>query len=150
MEESLSRYRRRLPHIRIEGATYFVPWRLHHSLPELPEKAMNIVLSNLLHFNTKRYNLQGCAVMDDHVHLIVTPMKGWPLEKLVQSWKSYTAHRINELLGRTGAVWLEEYYDRIVRDEAEFREKLEYIFNNPRERWPERKEYPHLWVKGLN
>lgn len=149
MEESLSRYRRRLPHIRIEGATYFVTWRLHHSLPELPEQARSIVLSSLLHFNTKRYDLQGCVVMDDHVHLIVTPMKGWPLEKLVQSWKSYTAHRINEVLGRTGAVWLEEYYDRIVRDEDEFREKLEYIFNNPRECWPERKDYPYLWVKGL-
>jgi hypothetical protein len=29
-----------------------------------------------------------------------------------------------------------EYYDRIVRDEADFREKVTYIINNPIKQWP--------------
>jgi len=147
---NFSSYRRRLPHFRLEGATYLVNWRVHPSLPELPERARSIVLQSLLHFNTKRYDLLGCVVMDDHVHLLLTPFEGWPLEKLVQNWKSFSAHRINKALDRSGPVWLEEYYDRIMRDDAEFREKLEYVYKNPMERWPERKEYPYLWIKELS
>ena len=38
---------------------------------------------------------------------------------------------MNGLLKRKGAVWQEEYFDRIVRDEAELFEKWNYIRNNP-------------------
>lgn len=40
----------------------------------------------------------------------------------------------------------DEYFDRIVRDEAELLEKAQYIINNPFKVWPEIEEYP--WVGG--
>ncbi|MCD6282216.1 transposase [bacterium] len=150
MGEEFTRYRRNLPHFRLEGATYYVTWRVHPSLKELPESAREIVLGAILHFNSVRYDLLACAVMDDHVHVVLTPDSDWSLEKLVHSWKSYTAHEVNSLLNRQGAVWLDEYYDRIVRDEKALTEKLNYIFNNPKERWPEFGDYPYLWVKGMD
>ena len=45
--------------------------------------------------------------------------------------KGFTARQINDLLGREGPVWLDERFDRIVRDEAELIEKWNYIRVNP-------------------
>ena len=52
--------------------------------------------------------------------------------------------------GKTGKLWMDERYDRIVRDEAEFLEKWSYIRNNPVKAGlatnPE--DYPWLYEKG--
>ena len=61
--------------------------------------------------------------------------------------KGATTRAANALLGRSGAFWQREYFDRIVRDETELMAKLEYIVGNPYARWPETQEYP--WV-GCN
>jgi hypothetical protein len=45
------------------------------------------------------------------------------------------------------SIWQEEYFDRIVRDEKEFLDKVQYILNNPLKRWPEMEGYPWVWVK---
>jgi REP element-mobilizing transposase RayT len=82
--------------------------------------------------------------VDDHVHVIVQPLADFRLEKIVQAWKSVSAHRINRLLEETGPVWQPEYLDRIIRDEEELLQKCEYVLNNPAKRWPEISDY--LWV----
>jgi hypothetical protein len=47
--------------------------------------------------------------------------------------------------GRFGRIWQDEYFDRIVRDEKEFMQKLDYIVNNPWKRWPNIQDYPWGW-----
>ena len=42
-----------------------------------------------------------------------------------------SARRINQLLGTDGAVWQDESWDRIIRDEEEMIEKLSYMMHNP-------------------
>ena len=49
------------------------------------------------------------------------------------SVKSFTAHQINKMSNRKGKIWQDESYDRVIRDEGEFLEKLGYIANNPYE-----------------
>ncbi len=51
---------------------------------------------------------------------------------------------------RFGRVWQEEYFDRVVRDEAELVEKAQYILDNPRKRWPEGRDYLWVWAGGSN
>ncbi|HEY3413912.1 MAG TPA: hypothetical protein VGM51_12795 [Armatimonadota bacterium] len=46
--------------------------------------------------------------------------------------------------GRQPPIWQKDYYDRIVRDEAEYREKTAYVAGNPKRRWPDIVGYP--WV----
>jgi putative transposase len=146
---SFTRYRRNLPHFRLEGSVYFVTWRVQPDIAPLPDFARKIAFDAMLHFNTKRYDVLACVVMDDHAHIVVTPFDEWPLWKLVHSWKSFSAHEINKCMNLTGFVWLDEAHDRIVRDEDELNEKILYIYNNPRKRWPETRDYPYLWVKGI-
>jgi putative transposase len=55
----------------------------------------------------------------------------WPLEKLIRSWKGFTARQINKLLERSGGFWQRDYFDRLVRDEKHFANCVRYIRHNP-------------------
>jgi putative transposase len=136
-------YFRRLPHWRIDGATYFVTWRLR-SRPDLSPAERTLVSDALRHFEGERYHLLAWVVMNDHVHVLVYPFPGCELKQLLHSWKSYTANQLQRRFGRPGRVWLDESFDRVVRDENELMQKLYYILNNPFKRWSEIQHYD--WV----
>lgn len=126
--------RRNLPHWEIGGSTYFITFRTKKR--ELSPEARFIVLDACLHFKDKRFYLWCGVIMPDHVHLLLTPKEDeagqcYSLATILHSIKSFSAQKINKLLDRRGALWLDESYDRIVRDEKEFLEKWNYIRNNP-------------------
>lgn len=97
---------------------------------ETPEAA-DIVEQTLLHFDGERYRVLAWCVMPNHVHVIVEQMQGWPLASVTHSWKSFTANRINRLLGRKGALWLREYFDRFMRDDDHLNGTIQYVEANP-------------------
>jgi putative DNA methylase len=68
--------------------------------------------------------------MPNHVHVLIE-MMGESLSKIVHSWKSYTAHQANKLLGRNGVFWGPDYFDRYIRDEKHLNATVEYILRNP-------------------
>lgn len=136
-----------MPHWRQDGAVYFVTWRLHKSQKELAALEREIIVSTLKHFDGQRLDLFAFVVMPDHVHVLVRPYEGYLLHELVHSWKSFTANRLQREGGRGGKVWQEDYFDRIIRDEAEFLEKAQYILNNPLKINPPVDEYQWVWVK---
>ncbi|BAM00452.1 MAG: hypothetical protein KatS3mg049_0358 [Caldilinea sp.] len=104
-----------------------------------------IVEDALLHFDGLRYRLHEWAVMPNHVHVLVTPLHGYSLSSIVHSWKSYTAKAINRVRGSSGPVWQEDYFDRMVRDEAHFARVAAYVRENPqRAGLPE-----ELWVGSI-
>lgn len=140
-------YRRNLPHWRIDTATYFVTWRLFPGACLLQASERTAVAQAIVHFDGSRYALHAYVVMDDHVHVIVRPSACMPLEQIVHSWKSFSANRLQREHGRRGVVWQRESFDRIVRDENEWLEKIQYIINNPMKRWPALKEYPWVWPR---
>ena len=116
-------YRRNLPHLRIDGAVYFVTWRLRNGQADLSDDERDRTAAAIRHFARERYVLHGYVVMNDHVHVLVEPHTGRHLEEIVHSWKSFTANNMQRSGGRHGSVWQDEYFDRVVRDDAEYREK---------------------------
>src|SRR6266853_1334737 len=95
------------------------------------ERVAKVVVDALIHFNGERYNLGAWVVMPNHVHVVVTPHDGHHIRDILHSWKSFTAHKINELLGQTGRFWQHESYDHIVRNERALYKIQEYIDRNP-------------------
>jgi REP element-mobilizing transposase RayT len=95
-----------------------------------PEIA-DVVANALNHFDGDRYRLLAWCVMPNHVHVVVRPNPGHELERILHSWKSFTAKQANILLRRTGPFWQPEYYDHLVRDEADLFHVVEYVLNNP-------------------
>jgi len=104
----------------------------------------------------KHIELSAFVIMPDHVHALAQPLPlpqsagVFDLAEIIHSVKSFSGHQINRRRGRRGSLWQDERYDRIVRDEAEFLEKWQYIMNNPVkrdlvQRW---EDYPWLYIKN--
>ncbi len=91
----------------------------------------DIVSENLHHFSGWRYQLHAWCVMPNHVHVLVEPQGDHRLPDIVQGWKSFSAKAANEVLGRTGIFWQPEYYDHLIRDEADYAQTVAYVVNNP-------------------
>ncbi|MGH7144751.1 MAG: REP-associated tyrosine transposase [Planctomycetota bacterium] len=90
-----------------------------------------IVRDAWLHFNRQRYLLHAWVIMPNHVHLIVEESPDFPLREIVHSWKSFSVKEANRVLGRTGAFWQREYWDRFIRHRAHYDSSLSYIYDNP-------------------
>jgi Rad3-related DNA helicase len=90
-----------------------------------------VVEEALRHFDGQRYVLSHYVIMPNHVHALVRPVKGHLLKEILHTWKSFTAHKLNEVLGREGKVWQDETFDCIVRNAAQLDKYAAYIQANP-------------------
>ena len=90
-----------------------------------------IVADALLHFDGERYLMDSFVVMPNHVHALFRLAPGLKLEDLIHSWKSFSAKKINEMLGREGVLWQRDYWDRIVRDGEHWANFRSYVARNP-------------------
>jgi REP element-mobilizing transposase RayT len=156
MTQALSKrkyaYRRRLPHYQKNDRALFVTFCCG-CLDPLPESVRDIVLRHCLHDQGTTAAIHAVVVMPDHVHLLLTPLRDvdgnlHSLVEILQGIKSASAHSLNRALGRLGPVWQEESFDRVLRSDESFEQKVEYIRQNPVRRGlvtrPE--DYPWLWV----
>ncbi|MEW5979982.1 MAG: transposase [Acidobacteriota bacterium] len=91
----------------------------------------SLVEETLLHFDGQRYRLIEWVVMPNHVHLLAEFLTGFLLPEVLQSWKSFSAHEANRILGCSGRFWQEEYFDRYIRDGVHFENARRYIRENP-------------------
>jgi REP element-mobilizing transposase RayT len=89
-----------------------------------------LVQGNLWHHDGVKYRLPAWVVMPNHVHALIEVWQV-PMGKILQSWKGYTAKEANRILGREGAFWEDDYFDRYIRDEEHLRRVVRYIENNP-------------------
>ncbi|MFQ5778909.1 MAG: transposase, partial [Terriglobia bacterium] len=121
--------RRRLPHWALEGAAYFVTFRLFREPLTLEE--IRLVRDHIVSGDPRYYELLAVTVLADHVHLLLRPEVGRSLGRVMKGIKGVTARELNRRRGRKGSIWQDESFDRIVRDEAELLEKLNYMFLNP-------------------
>ncbi|MCH7720990.1 MAG: transposase, partial [Planctomycetes bacterium] len=127
--------RRNLPHIQTPGKIYFVTFRVKGD-QKLSPNEREIILQACRFWDGKKIHLHACVIMPDHVHLLFAPQEVQPgqwasLGEILHSIKRYSAREINKLRACTGPLWLDESFDRIVRNEKEFCEKADYIANNP-------------------
>jgi putative transposase len=100
-------------------------------------------------------DLRAVVVMPDHVHVIFVPRTNvdnsevTSLARITKAMKGASAHLINRRLGRTGRVWQEESFDRVLRSSEKLDEKVAYVLENPVRdglvaNWH---DYPWLWCK---
>ncbi len=89
------------------------------------------IKDSLLKFNGERYKLFSWVIMPNHIHFLLKPLNDWELEKILHSFKSFTALESNKILKRGGSFWMREYFDRRIRDYEHFQKAFRYIENNP-------------------
>ena len=149
-----------LPHFDSPETVQFVTFRLADSLPRdrievlrsLPDAMLQVdqeldsglgacwlrnaeiaalTQETLLHFDEERYRLLAWCIMPNHVHVVAEMLAGHSMSNVVKSWKSFTARQANARLGRTGAFWEPDYFDRYMRNEDHLMRTIEYVENNP-------------------
>jgi len=91
----------------------------------------SLVEHAMFFFDGERYHLLAWCVMPNHVHVLIETRPGLELGVLLHSWKSWSAHEANKLLGRKGTFWQREYFDRFIRDGEHYENVLRYVENNP-------------------
>lgn len=91
----------------------------------------DVVEAALLYFDGVRYDLLAWVVMPNHVHICFQQSRGWPLAKIVQSWKRHSGRRVNATNQSSGKTWEKDYFDRAIRTEEQLRHTLAYIEGNP-------------------
>ena len=66
------------------------------------------------------------VIMPNHIHLIVfSDGKGLSLGRKIQIFKGNVTRRIKQ------SIWQREYYEHVIRDEADYQIKWKYIDDNP-------------------
>jgi putative transposase len=88
------------------------------------------------HFEGDRYSLHAFVVMPNHCHVLIQRLDDCPIAKIVLSWKSFTARRINQWRESEGMqpmhpVWMRDYWDRYIRNLEHYNRVIEYIHQNP-------------------
>jgi REP element-mobilizing transposase RayT len=94
-------------------------------------RVAHIVEETLLKWDGDRYVLEAWVIMPNHVHILITPNQDQSVSVIMHSIKSFTAHSANRLLGKKGAFWSKEYFDRYIRDARHYRAVVSYIEENP-------------------
>jgi REP element-mobilizing transposase RayT len=96
-----------------------------------------MVTESIAFFEGTRYVTHVFCIMPNHIHWLLKPnYEKLPenesaLVSVMHSIKSFTAHRANKILNRTGHFWSKEYYDHRVRSSEELEKLVFYILENP-------------------
>jgi len=79
----------------------------------------------------KQYRLLAWCIMPNHAHVVVRLLPGANLSAVLKTWKQYSSHAANQVLGRRGRFWRPESYDRLIRNEQEYLRAIQYVIENP-------------------
>jgi putative transposase len=91
-----------------------------------------IVADSLLFFDGDRYELTDFVVMPNHVHVLVAFPDETSMLQQCDSWKHFTALKINCAINRKGRFWQQDGFDHLVRSADQFEYLRSYIENNPK------------------
>jgi len=89
-----------------------------------------VVETALRLFHAKRYELRAWCVMPNHVHVLFKA-DATPMAEIIESWKKYTAQKLNRLLNQRGRFWEADYWDTYMRNAEHERKSVHYVETNP-------------------
>ena len=94
------------------------------------DRMASLLIEVLYHYREQRkFLLHDFVVMPNHLHLLITPAES--LERAMQLVKGGFSFRAKRELKLEGEIWQSSYYDRRVRDSAEYKKIEHYIRQNP-------------------
>lgn len=137
-----SPYPLKLPHFDVGEAYYHIIFRLAEGY--LTDAEITIVRDHITGGNDRFYRLIAVQVMSNHVHMILQPLFGYSLSRIIHGIKGLSAHKINALRGTKGTIWSDKYFDRIIRNQDDFDKTLRYIEQNPVEAGAVEEAWNHL------
>ncbi|MBM3131096.1 MAG: hypothetical protein FJ009_21030 [Chloroflexi bacterium] len=146
----------RLKSLDVAGHAHFVTTTIMgYKQVFLDDTYCGIVIQNLDHYRTvKNVALLGYVVMPEHLHAILLPRGTETVSVFMRDFKKYVSKQVLQKLAADGKhdllesfvvpagkskkrshqVWMDEFWDENIYSEWFFRQKLDYIHNNPAKR----------------
>ena len=147
----------KLPHFTEDGSCYFLTSTTYGRKPFFKIDQYAQILCNIIYNlrNKGKLSLLGFVIMPEHLHLMVVPTRGVEISWIMQEIKKGSARLINRerfcrAQGRArlpdlgfyrsrysgssrtpNKLWMDEYYDYVIRNEEDLVKHLNYISHNP-------------------
>lgn len=113
------------------GQAYFVTKCALGPFLERPDCARVVVDSLLWARDNGWWRILGFVVMPTHYHVTFGLGDVKTLSDAMYSVDRFTATSLNRILGRSGSLWEQGFYDHAIRDRVDFDGILAYIHANP-------------------
>lgn len=123
----------RLKRIYLPNHCYFITTTAYGRQRLFVSDAVNEVLVGALDFcrGALLFQILGYVIMPDHMHILVLPEGEADITRIMHSFKNYTGRTIKKMLGLETPVWQHQFYDHVIRSDADLRARLEYMHGNP-------------------
>ena len=115
------------------GAVYHVVAKANRSEFIFNSKSIKKMFLNLLMRAKKKhpFRLIHFCIMSSHIHLLIKPLPGTDLSKLMQWVLSVFALKFNKIFGYKGHVWYDRFKSTVVLTLKQFLNTFKYISENP-------------------
>ena len=126
-----------------------VTLKLDESLPNLRTKPLFGVIEPCLKQGKERegFRLVHYSVQGHHLHLIVEAQSARDLGAGIKGLSVRIARRVNATLGRTGRVFVERYFARVLKTPRQTRAAIAYVLLNARRHASQRgQKLARSWV----
>lgn len=123
----------RLTHRTAPGFSYFVTtktWQ-NRSVFQVAENAEILIACMVRYRDMSFYLLHEFVIMPNHLHIILTPTSETSLEKAMQLIKGGSSHEIHARRKNKMQIWQSGFHEESIRDQHDYRRKVEYIHMNP-------------------
>jgi putative transposase len=120
------------PHILLDDSWYLVTARIHENQPLLQSNTDKEIIRNNLQSLAKEFSifLAAWVILDNHYHLLLHFEDG-RLSSFVQRLHGRTAYEINKSQGKRGRQVWHNYWETLIRGEADYWVRFNYIHHNP-------------------
>lgn len=123
----------RLPRLTLTGVVHHVLLRGNNHQPVFLDVADRELFMALLvnHAQQARVQVHAYVLMDNHVHLLVTPVSEGGVARLMQALGRAYVRRFNHKHGRTGTLWEGRYRSTLIDEASYLLPCMVYLDLNP-------------------
>jgi len=127
----------------LDGYSYFITVVTHQRNPILIDN-IELLRKSFDHSKQKfQYNIDAIVILPEHFHTIITPQNADDYPYIIRSIKQYFSEhceeRYYEHLYQSDSrhqkgykpVWQKRFFEHTIRDEKDYRVRLDYIHYNP-------------------
>ena len=96
------------------------------------KKVKDLFLNTVKRAKSKyQFKLTNFCIMQNHVHLMIQPLKDESLSKIMQWILATFAINFNKMFDLIGHVWYDRFHSKIMKGLNEFLETFKYIAEKP-------------------
>lgn len=126
-------YKHRPPHIYLDDTNYFITVGIFQKKPLFNTNAKKAIVKSALESAVKKfeYILHAWVILDNHFHILIKTLNGKLLPRFMGAITGKSAIELNKLNKTPGRKCWYQYWDRCIRNEADFWRRMNYTHHNP-------------------